>query len=250
MAFLLLKSKLASTEVLAHYDPSMPVKLDCDASAYSVGAVLSHKYPYGSECPIAYASRTINSVEANYVQIEKEGLALIFGVKKFHKYLYGTLVTDHKPLLAILGSIKICQHWLLQDYSGGLSFCLVQYDLEFRPTGQHCNADDFSRLPRMSQAGEEEELEFAATACNSLQLEMLPPSTKDLQQATAKDSVLGLVLRHTREGWPQEVPKSYFQRRQEISVDLGCLFLGSRVIIPTRYQERYWVNYMLAIREL
>ena len=104
---MLLKSKLASTEVLAHYDPSMQVKLDCDASAYGVGAVLSHKYPDGSERPIAYASRTFNSAEANYAQIEKEGLALIFVVKKFHKYLYGrrfTLVTDHKSLLAFLGS--------------------------------------------------------------------------------------------------------------------------------------------------
>ena len=92
----------------------------------------------------------------------------------------------------------------------------------------------------MSQAGEEEELEFGATACNSLQLDMLPLSAKDLQQATAKDFALGLALRHTREGWPQEVQnlvKSYFQRRQEISVDQGCLFLGSCVIIPTRYQE-------------
>ena len=44
-----------------------------------------------------------------------------------------------------------------------------QYDLEFRPTGKHCNADGFSHLPRMSQAGEEEELEFGATTCKSLQ---------------------------------------------------------------------------------
>lgn len=41
-AFKQLKAKLASTEVLAHYDPSLPIKLDCDASAYGVGAVLSH----------------------------------------------------------------------------------------------------------------------------------------------------------------------------------------------------------------
>ena len=106
-AFTRLKSKLVSVEVLAHYDPQLPVKLDCDASAYGVGAVLSHHYPDGSERPIAYASRTLSAAEKNYAQIEKEGLSLIWGVKKFHKYLYGrkfTLVTDHKPLLAILGS--------------------------------------------------------------------------------------------------------------------------------------------------
>ena len=104
----LAKSKMASTEVLAHYDTAVPLKLDCDASAYGVGAVLFHLYEDGSERPIAitYASRTLSSAERNYAQIEKEGLALIFGVKKFHKCVYGrhfTLVTDHKPLMAIMG---------------------------------------------------------------------------------------------------------------------------------------------------
>ena len=87
-AFEALKRKLASSKVLAHYDPQLPLKLDCDASAYGVGAVLSHVYPDGSERPISYASRTLSSAEKNYAQIEKEGLSIIFGVKKFHKYVY------------------------------------------------------------------------------------------------------------------------------------------------------------------
>jgi len=152
-AFGTLKAKMASTEVLAHYDQKLPIKLDCDASAYGVGAVLAHVYPDGSERPIAYASRTRSSAEKNYAQIEKEGLALIFGVRKFHKYLYGrqfTLVTDHKPLMTILGSKKSLPSLADARLQRWAIFLLgYQYDLEFQSTGQHSNADGFSSLKKL-----------------------------------------------------------------------------------------------------
>ena len=51
--------------------------------------------------PIAYASRSLNPAEKRYSQLDKEGLAIVFGVKKFHHYLFGrtfTICSDHKPL--------------------------------------------------------------------------------------------------------------------------------------------------------
>ena len=128
--------------VLAHYDPTRSFKLATDASAYGIGAVISHCYENGSEQPIAFTSRTLTATEKNYyAQIDKEALALIYGVQKFHVYLYGrkfTLVTDHKPLVSILGPTKGIpltaaaglQRWAL--FLAG-----YQYEIQVKPTLKH-----------------------------------------------------------------------------------------------------------------
>ena len=121
-AFVTAKKKLVSPNVLVHYDPSRPIRLAADASAYGVGAVISHVLDDGSEHPIAFASRTLIPSERNYSQIEKEALSLVFGVSKFHAYLYGrkfTLVTDHKPLTTILGPKRGFLRLRRRDSSGG-----------------------------------------------------------------------------------------------------------------------------------
>ena len=58
-AFQKLKEALLNLPLLAHYDPSQPVRLAVDASSYGLGAVLSHISDDGEERPIAYASRTL-----------------------------------------------------------------------------------------------------------------------------------------------------------------------------------------------
>ena len=83
------KKLLTSDKFLVHFDSACDLSLACDASAYGLGVVLSHKMSDGSDKPIGYASRTLSAAEQNYSQLEKEGLACVFGVKKFHNYLFG-----------------------------------------------------------------------------------------------------------------------------------------------------------------
>lgn len=99
------KDLLVSNLILAHFDEKRLVVLACNTSHYGVDTVLSHQLPKGKEVPIAYFSKTFILTECNYAQINKKGLAIVKGVKKFYNFLYGqpfTTVTNCKPLLGFL----------------------------------------------------------------------------------------------------------------------------------------------------
>ena len=60
---IVLKPSVSASQVLAHYDVSLPLKLSCDASAYGMGAVIAYALPDNTEQHIAYAFRTLSSSE-------------------------------------------------------------------------------------------------------------------------------------------------------------------------------------------
>ena len=93
-------SSSAPAPLLVHFNHELEIILACDASAYGLEAVLAHRMPDGSERPVGYASGTLTKTEQEYSQIEKEGLACMYGVTKFIQNHF-SLITDHKPLLTL-----------------------------------------------------------------------------------------------------------------------------------------------------
>ena len=189
------KQLLTASNTLTHYDPTLSLKLAADASQYGLGAVISHVLPGCEEKPIAFASRSLSKSEQNYAQIDKEALALIYGVQKFHTYIFGrkfTLVTDHQTLTTILGPKKgipsvaeaRLQRWaiLLSAYT---------YDIEFRNTASHGNADALSRLP-LPRKGPEYLSEVQL--CNVKQMESLPVTSQKIQHSTRPCSQQSVIL--------------------------------------------------------
>ena len=242
------KRLLASSEVLVHYNPSKPVVLAVDASAYGLGAVISH-YDTDMEFqerPIAYASRTLTSAERNYSQIEKEALAIVFGIQKFHQYLYGrrfTLWTDHKPLTLILGpkkGIPVLAASRIQRWAIQLS--AYQFDIKYRSTDKNGNADTLSRFPlQTSEVVSDSVFYQEAELVNKMQVNSLPITAKCVAAATRNDKWLSRVAEFTKSGWPQGTLDSellpYHRIREELTIEEDCLLRGVRVIVPERHRE-------------
>ena len=115
---------LKSQKLLVYFDATRELVVSCDASPYGLGAELSQTALDGMDQPIAFASHTLSKTEQRYVNLDKEGLAIVWGVKKFHQYLFGrlfTIMSDHKPLQHIFSENKPIpalaaariQHWAL-----------------------------------------------------------------------------------------------------------------------------------------
>ena len=236
------KRLLLSSRVLVHFNPELSIVLACDASSHGVGAVLSHKMPDGTERPIGFASRTLTETEKRYSQLEKEGLACVFGVTRFHSYLFGhhfTLVTDHKPLTSLFGNRPISPQVSGRIQRWALKLQMYEYTLIFRSTAQHGNADALSRLP-LPEPPSEVPLPAELVLLTEY-LENSPVTAAQIKNWTLKNPQLAKVLHYIQEGWPDYCVdtelKPYWSRRAELSVLDGCMIWSNRVLIPEPGRE-------------
>lgn len=231
------KSLMQSGALLVHYEGDKDLILACDASPYGVGAVLSHRMPDGTDRPIGFVSRTLTAAEKNYSQLDKEGLAVIFGVKKFHKYIYGrrfTIVTDHKPLLGLFSEMRaVPQMASPRIQRWAVTLGAYDYVVIYKPGKAHSNADALSRLPVQGEEEQEQEVERVLLLD---QLDTPLVTAKQVKAWTDRDPVLSRVREYILRGWPEGVNDTpfipYSHRQEELSTQAGCVLWGARVVIP------------------
>ena len=237
-AFEKVKQLATKAPVLRYYDPDKELQVQCDASQKGIGAALMQEGK-----PLAYASRALTETEERYAQIEKEMLAIVFSLEKFHHYTYGRPVnvfSDHKPLEMILKKPLSAVPRRLQ----GMRMRLQAYDIQvtYQPGPTMYIADLLSRsyLPKTPDASctEFEHINMA---------QFLPISDErlaEIKESTASDEALQSVKTTVLDGWPadkQNVPEEvrpYFSVRDELSVQDGLVFRGQRVVVPQKLRQQ------------
>lgn len=239
-AFQSIKQLLREAPVLAHWDPSLPTYVTCDASPYGVGGVLAQRTAGGGELrPVLHASRTLAPAERNYSQICREGLAIVFAVNRFHDYLYGnkfTLVTDCKPLASIFHENKAIPSMAsnrLQRWAVILS--AYDYKVKCISSKHNCVADSLSRIPVI-----EESREYKTESYISFISEQAPIDFKMVAKHTASDKKLQKLMQAIKSNWLYCKDKdlnNFFTIKEYLNIESGCILFGHRVIIPDSLQN-------------
>ena len=252
-SFLQLRQLLAADTVLTHFSPKLPIGIACDASETGIGAVLFHRYEDNSERPIMYASKTLTDTQKKYGQIQKEALAIIFALKKFHQFLYGrkfTVVTDHKALTSMFapnkGTPALAANRLAR---WALLLSQYEYEIEYRKTNKHGNADALSRLPigldvEFDREEDDADVDIVCTIKN-IGSQLNPTDPGVLVKESSKDVVVSTVMSYTTKGWPYKEEttstsseiKEFRKLENSLSVSNGCLLYGNRVVIPASLQK-------------
>ncbi|MEE4247439.1 MAG: RNase H-like domain-containing protein [Kangiellaceae bacterium] len=241
--FEILKESITELSLLQYYDPRKPTVLEVDASSKGLGACIVQEGK-----PVAFASKSLSSAEKNYSNIERETLALVFGVTRFHTYLYGTsfiVNSDHKPLEDI---------WKkpLHDMPPRLQRLLIKvqgYDMDvrYKPGKLMQIADALSRLPNPAKA-ENIELDVSINTINvngrMIDIQTINfGQTKQQEIRYETDPTLTALSKIINTGWPASIKdlptelRPYWSFRDDIGIAEGVLFKGKQVIIPVHLRE-------------
>lgn len=189
-----LKNALIGATRLAHPDFSREFEIHPDACDYGIGAALVQRGENG-ERPIAFASRLLSAAERNYSITEKEGLALVWALQKFHSYIWGTavtVVTDHHAL---------CWLTTKKDLAGKLARWALTVQgyaptIKYKSGRLHEDADALSRNPVGAAEENEDEEEMFPVWLTTEQ----PDLQASIRTEQEKEPGWGKIIKDLEEG--------------------------------------------------
>ena len=189
-------------------------------------------------------SRALTSAERSYSQADKEGLAIVFGVRRLHQFVFGRhfiLRTDQKPLVKIFGEhVGLSSTVAARLQRWALILSRYDYHIEFIRGCDNVVADCLSRLPVPLTPEQEDALLNSISAFSIDPCGDLPVTAAEVATVTREVPCLSKVLSLVRNGWSSnndELASPYFKFRDELSIEFGCVLRGSRVVIPALHRE-------------
>ncbi len=189
--------------------------------------------------PVAYASRALTEAETQYVQIEKELLAIVFACEHFEYYVYGredvNVETDHQPLVPIVlkplnKAPNRLQRMLLRLQNFNLKVVYKKGQDVFL-------ADTLSRafLPAVKAS---DFVLYLEEVDHTMTLAIPEDQLQELKQVAGQDPVSQVLSSTIRQGWPNsksevtELVHPYFDIRGEFTVQDELVFKATQLVIP------------------
>ena len=251
-AFQELKNRLTTAPVLIHPDPSKPFIVECDASNYAIGGILSQKDDEGKLHPVAYYSRSLSNVEVNYSITEKELLAIKCAFSNWRHLLLGakhqvTVFTDHKNLIYTLGGKVGNQrqqrwHMFFQEFN---------FQLIYRQGKKNGKPDSLSRRPDYLQKPEYEQPEYILDSSNidpsSCLMGISNTLIDEIIEATKTDSTADDIYHYFG---PINASQGYyyrpFRKMNKFKIKNNMIWYGNLIYVPEKLRleilKRYHEN--------
>ena len=230
-----IKEMISKETQLVHFNPEKEVVIETDASEKGLGAVLLQEGR-----PVRFASKSLTPAEKNYSNIEREMLAVMYAVERFHNYTFGRQVkihTDHEPLQHIFRKQISAAPPRLQRML--LRLTTYELDVKYVSAKHVLLADGLSRLIKPNKDKEIPGLDVSIASVMRVNATTL----KILQDEVDSDDVLMQLKELIMKGWPESMQdvnqdvQQFWPFRDELTVLDGVVMKGNRIVVPTSRRE-------------
>ena len=241
VAFSRTKEEISKNITLPYFNPKSSTTLQTDASNKGLGAVLLQ-----NSKPVMFASRALTGSERNSQILERECLVTIWGMEKFHYFLYGkefTVETDQKPLGSIYRKHTVEISPRIQRLVVR-SFSYQPFDMQYKKGMEIPLADALSRVTPTPV--EEDGFQLPIVAVNLI-MSTLPVSSTEIDlicEETSKDPTLTLLRHYIHMGWPNDhrmLPQElhmFSNYMEDLSMENRLITKAARLPIPSTLRRR------------